>query len=348
MATSCPQFNSEVESVHEFIERFKVQCSDQLTAAGENELKRATVLVKALPVNVITDLQRRIKPVTLSAATYEDLISKLTSQYEVKKSVVGASVQFLNRKQSSSETIETYAKILNDLASGCRYKDCCRDRLLRDTFIAGLRANTIITGLLQDCEADDTKSFNDCIEKAKMLEQLTHDAQDIKPDTSFKVSASYSGSGRGVAVPNHYTCIRCGTKAKHYAKDCFAIKLTCNICHKQGHLAKVCKSKNFNHNNSRAHMIHESGEDMAPSQQRLVNQLVEGPPECAIARCRCDNTAGAGVFTCGRTPTHQNNEQMSRSYTGSNYGSSFKENSEHTNRSRKCDCSKCEVDSFLG
>ena len=38
-------------------------------------------------------------------------------------------------------------------------------------------------------------------------------------------------------------CIRCGTKARHFASDCFAKKLKCNSCTKFGHIERACKSK---------------------------------------------------------------------------------------------------------
>ena len=118
-STSCPQFDSREETITEFLQRFKVQCEAEITKAGENGKKKAAVLIRALPVNVITDLQRRIKPILLADATYDLIESKLTSQYEVKNSVVGASVKFLKRRQLPGESIESYVKCLNDLASSC-------------------------------------------------------------------------------------------------------------------------------------------------------------------------------------------------------------------------------------
>ena len=105
-------------------------------------------MIKSLPVPVITDLQRRIKPTKLSEATYALLEEKLTDQFSVKKSIVGAAVSFLNRKQQPEESIENYARTLNDLASHCRFSECCRDRMTRDTFIAGLRSPNILNGVL--------------------------------------------------------------------------------------------------------------------------------------------------------------------------------------------------------
>lgn len=145
-------FNPQEETIQEFLERFKVQCSDLLDAAEDNTKKKAIILVKALPVSVVTDLQRRIKPALLSDISYEEIIEKLTSQFEVRKSIIGATVTFLNRKQQVTESIENYAKCINDLAADCKYKSCCLDRSLRDTFICGLRSSAIISSLLPDCE----------------------------------------------------------------------------------------------------------------------------------------------------------------------------------------------------
>ena len=110
-------------------------------------------------MNIITDLQRRIKLVLLS--------------------IIGASVHFINCKQLPDEKIETYANVLNDLASACKYSDCCRDRLFRDTFVSSLLSSVIVGSLLEDCE---DKSFNQCVERAKMIEKFTADAQDITFD----------------------------------------------------------------------------------------------------------------------------------------------------------------------
>lgn len=243
MATVCPAFNPSLETVVEFLERFTVQSADLLQQAGEDSKKKASILVKSLPVNVITDVQRRLKPLKLSAATYEDIKVKLTAQYEVKKSVIGATVQFLNRKQLPDESIENYARALNDLCSNCDYKDCCRDRSLRDAFVSGLRSANILSVLLQDCE---NKSFNECVEKAKLFATFSADAQDIRPcgnhQTSYKVIEHRPKPAGMKKVPATYVCIRCGQRAKHYVNDCYALNLKCSKCGKTGHLARCCKS----------------------------------------------------------------------------------------------------------
>ena len=75
----CAKFEPDVETVCEFLERFQVQCSDQIANAGENENKLSAILIKALPVNIITDLERGLKP---KNCLKQLIVSNLKQQFE--------------------------------------------------------------------------------------------------------------------------------------------------------------------------------------------------------------------------------------------------------------------------
>ena len=143
-------FHPDVESVEEFLQRFKLQNLDALHKARNETTKRASLLANALPIQVLADVQRRLQPTPLTEVTYEDLEQHLISSYGKKKSYVGAAVAFLARKQQTNESIEDYSKILNQLASQCGYSECCRDRLLRDVFLSGLRSSRLLRTLITD------------------------------------------------------------------------------------------------------------------------------------------------------------------------------------------------------
>jgi hypothetical protein len=343
--STCTQFNPDIETIVEFIERFKVQCSDLLEKAGDDGLKKAAVLVKSLPVSVITDLQRRIKPVLLSAATYDILEGKLTAQYEIKKSIVGAAVKFLNRKQGSGESIENYAKIINDLASSCVYKDCCRDRLLRDAFVSGLYSSVILTGLLQDCE---NKSFNECVEKAKFLEQLTADAQDIKFEPNFHSTHSVQRPNNTFSkLPMGYICIRCGARAKHFAKQCFAVNTTCNQCGKIGHLAKMCKS-----GKNKSHAVY-MGEEMMQSScykggaEVHTETLAPANQEAARSHALTSHSAAAYQGAAHWHPPAYQGPATNHSQSSLSEQSAHCSHS-HNNGGKPAATYNCDCDNFLG
>lgn len=253
MSTTCSPFDSQLETITEFLERFKIQCSTQLEKVKDDGVKQAAILVSALPISIITDLQRRFKPRKLSAASLEEIEALLISQFSVKQSIVGASRRFLSYKQSPDQSIESYAKCLNDLAAACQYTECCRDRMLRDVFVSGLISGPILRAVLQACE---DKTFNECVNLAKLSEQTMMDAQDMKNEATQSSTERVHTTISKNSVPENYTCIRCGAKRKHFASDCFALKKKCNFCKKFGHLEKVCKGKQ-----RRSHAVQDTGHD---------------------------------------------------------------------------------------
>ena len=99
---------------------------------------------------------------------------------------------------------------MNNLAAECKYSACCRDRLLRDTFVAGIRCSKILSSLLQDCEK---KTFNEVVEKAKLLEQIRIDAEDIKSDPRGN-NTTHKIKNESVKLWLNYVCIRCTTRGK--------------------------------------------------------------------------------------------------------------------------------------
>lgn len=237
-ADKCPHFDPALETLSEFLDRFNLQCSTSLSKARNNNSQKLAILVRALPVKVINNLQRRIKPITLANANYDDVIDKLKSQYEVKTSSVGAAFKLFSRKQGDTESIESYSQALNDLAADCDYKDCCRDRITRDVFVVGLQSRTVLSSVLQKSEK---LSFNEAVSHAKTVENLSHEIQDVSgSNQTNKVSGNTTYDEK---IPQSYVCIRCGTKAKHYAKNCYALNMSCNSCGKKGHLSKCCRSR---------------------------------------------------------------------------------------------------------
>ena len=92
-------FSIEIESVEEFLQRFKIQNGYKLDKAGNDDSKKARILAKSLPTTVVTDIQRRIKPKRLTDTSFEEFERQLTSSYSIKKSVMGAcSNKFCNPK----------------------------------------------------------------------------------------------------------------------------------------------------------------------------------------------------------------------------------------------------------
>lgn len=242
----CTPFDPAQESITEFFQRFQCQLAELLEKCRNNDDRRAKLLIKVLPVSVITDLQRRLAPDTLTEATYDMLHDHLIEQFQSSRSTVGASVSFLTCKQLSGQSLEDYARKLNSLASLCNYPSNCLDRLLRDSFVAGLASSAMLTSLIQVCDA---LSFRETVERAKLLETFHQDAHSIHSQRSQIHATSDSLVEDVNKLSDHdtknpkatYICYRCGTKGQHFSDKCAARSLTCNICHKVGHIARICQ-----------------------------------------------------------------------------------------------------------
>ena len=99
--------------------------------------------------------------------------------------------------------------------------------MIKDVFVSGLYSATVLSAVLEKCE---NKTFNECVEHFKLVEQIASDARDIKYEgtttsTTYKVTSKHNNvtNKPQSIVPASYICIRCGTKAKHFASKCYAI-----------------------------------------------------------------------------------------------------------------------------
>ena len=324
-------FQPDVETVEEFVERFKKRNFEALSTTKETEkLKKAMLLANALPVNVLTDIQRRLKPTLLSGATYEDIEKQLISLYSTKKSHIGASVSFLSRKQSAGESIVNYGGALNQLASQCNYEQCCRDRMVRDVFISGLRSPKIITALISECE---NKTFNEVLEKAKIVEQIHQDVVEINPSAkTFNQNVVQKYNNKSKFSPNsneknsknvssNYMCSRCGTKGGHLSNTCWARTVDCRSCGKTGYISKQCRTKKSenngssnenwrNKNNKTNYMLkynEEIPEEIDPARYFKMNYIKKN--YCASSTGNSTNEREAGGATSNESSARDNRSQ---------------------------------------
>lgn len=261
----CPLYDPEIETIEEFLERFA------MVVEGDGKKKDKTVavqLVRALPVQIISGLQRRLSPQKLSDTSLDQLKENLLQAHGVHKSIVGASVKFFMYRQQQSQSIEDFSKELRFLASSCDFENITADRLLRDVFIAGLSSSHVLSTVLQ--EAEDL-SFSEAVEKAKFVQQVKDDTRYIQDTHCSTLSSnvyktafdttSTSNVVREVEQSVHklqsqivkkpppgYVCIRCGAANLHFVDQCYAQKLKCRNCNKVGHIGRVCRSKMFSRN----------------------------------------------------------------------------------------------------
>lgn len=249
---SCAAFDAQAETIAQFFSRFEVQMSDALHKTRNHTIRQAAILLRALPVAMITDIQVKIAPVELKDATYDEIKSNLLESYTVKKSVIGAAVHFFTSKQEQGQTIEEYSKKIKSRASQCGFdQQISLNRILRDVFVAGSNSAPVLSTIM---ESADSMTFEESVEKAKLIQQIREDTAVMQRPANIHVSTTSIQDTTELnqvtrKVPENYKCARCGQVSSHFVDQCFAISLTCRLCKKFGHIAKVCRSSRRSNNN---------------------------------------------------------------------------------------------------
>ena len=302
----CLAFDPEYETVGEFLKRFQVQMSTAIYRVRNGERKQAALLLRALPIAMVTDLQRRIASMKLTEATYDIVKYNLLESYSVKKSEVGAAVQFFTCKQEQGQSIEDFSKKLKFLASSCGFEQqITLDRLLRDVFIAGLNSAPVLSAVLQSA---DKMSFSEAINKAKLIQQIREDTVSIQVPMKVysaeeidvhKVTDTVKSLER--KVPSNYVCNRCGQSAAHWVDKCFALSIVCRKCNKKGHLAKVCRSKKQSVDELTETAIHTIA---SGKPQVAIDSLTRHPPTIPVhaAGTSSPTPPATGVVSVASTP----------------------------------------------
>ena len=248
----CIPYDKEAETINEFLTRFAMQCSELLHKFRNDDSKQVALLLRAVPVNVFTEVQRALAPDSVTDASFDLIKETLIKLYAPPKSVLGASINFFNCKQKPGQSIDEFARQVKLYSQECGFEAQVRlSRIQRDVFLAGLHSAPVVTAILQ---ISDNIEFDEAVAKAKAITQLRHDAQGAGQSRvsthQFEQFDEEVHHIQRSTVPSSYVCVRCGKQGAHRAEHCFALKLKCNYCSKIGHIAKVCKSAQRMNNQS--------------------------------------------------------------------------------------------------
>ena len=149
---------------------------------------------------------------------------------------------FNSRAQQEGETLDDYLVALKELATTCNFCTNCRDSLMRDRLVIGLRDAATIQKLC----AIPKLSLHQAIEICRAEEAANRDvATIVGPLTAtFRVQHPPRGAARKRSTGSTgdaAACPRCGRQ--HTSPDtCPAKGKECLTCRKTGHFASVCRS----------------------------------------------------------------------------------------------------------
>ena len=204
----------------------------------EDAGKPRAVLFSVVGAAMYKLIKNLLAPTKPTEASFKDIVKLLTEHYQPKLSRVVPRYLFNSRIRKQGESVATCVAEFKCLSEHCEFAGTLND-MLYDRIVCGINDSHIQRRLLVELDLTYKKAY----ELALALETADKSAQDLQAkssDINFNQSRNSKTPGRSKDT-KPVTGHRC--EGPHKAPDCTFQKATCHKCGKQGHIAKVCRSK---------------------------------------------------------------------------------------------------------
>ncbi|CAF4548507.1 unnamed protein product, partial [Rotaria sp. Silwood2] len=205
-----------------------------------DDTKKRNLLITALAVQPFKTLISLCKPKKPTECTYQDLIQKLRINYARVTFPSTERVKFFATRQESSQTLTDFANSLRDKMETCKFPSDFYEQALITAFVGGLNNEHVRKHLMQK----NLETFEQTLNTARTFESVLIQGANAKHDSSheFSVMKIQKQHKPAPKVNPKSTCFSCGSK-DHPRSKCRFRNVTCHKCNKEGHIAKVCRSK---------------------------------------------------------------------------------------------------------
>ena len=240
------EFEPGKDDIETYLERVDLYFSAN-AIADDRKVALFLTVMGPKSYNVLSNLLAPEKP---KSKTFEELSTKLKEHYQPKRVVIAERFHFHQRVQKQGENMTEFLAQLRQLATHCKFGNYLNEAL-RDRFVCGLRDEAIQRKLLSETDL----TLSRALELARGLEVASKQAKELKETRTSEVpihalttskqqqfSRNTRSSQKTQISANSLKCNRCGG-IRHTAQVCRFREAICHACHKKGHLAKMCRSK---------------------------------------------------------------------------------------------------------
>ena len=152
---------------------------------------------------------------------------------------------FNRREQKEGESFENFQSAIRTLAKTCNYCDNCKESLLRDRIVIGVRDSSIQTTLLKERHP----TLGSCVAICKSAENAITQGHLLRPETVHRVVANRPKHRANQAESKTLGTDRerkfCGRMHQMKKGHSSAWGKTCTSCKQKNHFAVKCPKKPF-------------------------------------------------------------------------------------------------------
>lgn len=192
-------------------------------------------------------LKDLLAPNTPAQSTYADVVRTLSDHYSPRPLVIAERYKFYRRNQEPGESISQFIAAIRKLAAQCEFGQFL-DEALRDKLVCGLKSESCQRRLLTEPNLTLPRAIEIAIgmEAADTGSKVIHDPLQVAASSELvcNVKSNNGSKSKPANLRNRESliqrpCPSCGDKG-HLRSECRHATAICRVCHKRGHLAKVC------------------------------------------------------------------------------------------------------------
>jgi hypothetical protein len=278
-----PGVRSRTYRIHEFDpnqydwEDWQILLDTYISVEGiiEDNQKR-NILIASLGVVPFKSLIALCKPRKPTDYSYTDLITKLRTNYTRVTFDSTERIKFFQTKQEGSQSLPEFANVLRGKTTTCNFPLEFYEQALITAFVGGLSNEYVRKHLMQQ----NLETFEKTVNIARTIESVLIQGANVKGDLSEDLSLLKIHKQNKQTTNNKFKliCFSCGLTGHPRAK-CRLRNAKCNICHKTGHIAKACRSRQFNNNDNIINTIYTTSINTIPSTKTIqVKLLIDDNP----------------------------------------------------------------------
>ena len=188
-----------------------------------------------------------------SDKTFKELVELVQHHENPKPSAIVQRFRFNTRFRKPGESIASYVAELRNISEHCDFQNTLEE-MLRDRLVCGINDEQIQRRLL----AESTLDFKKAMKIATAMESAVKNAKDLTHQTasgSDTINRVDEQRQRDQQATRTVDCGRCG--GRH--DQCKFRDVECFVCHKKGHIARKCRSRQKGHKSRRGDEVPNSG-----------------------------------------------------------------------------------------
>ena len=240
------------------------------------DIQKRNILIASLGVVPFKSLIALCKPKRPTDYSYVDLITKLRTNYTRVTFPSTERIKFFQTKQETSQSLPEFANVLRGKTTTCNFPAEFYEQALITAFVGGLSNEYVRKHLMQQ----NLETIEKTVNIARTIESVLIQGANVKGDLNEELSLLEIHQQDKQTTHNKFKsiCFSCGLTG-HPREKCRLRNVKCNACQKIGHIAKACRSRQFNNNTNIINTIYTTSINTISSTKLIqVKLLIDDNP----------------------------------------------------------------------